>query len=145
MNDSLRQFFLDIPRMRVFLDGVETNDPNKVLNYSKDKHPEHIHQIVFILSQTFLAKFYIEEHSKRIINEEYLLDNGNYIVNIMNNVITIEKDFKVMYFYTVDSYYIVDYCTLCIIIDFSDQLIIYKWKYDLDNSETLINMTRDFS
>ncbi len=144
MNDSLHQFYLDIPRMSVFLDGVETRDPETVINYSKDKLPDHVDMIIYLLTQTFLAKFYIEEHSKRMLNEEYLLDNGEYVVNIIDNIVTIEKDFKVIYFYTQDSYYVVDYCTLCIIVYLKDPLIIYEWKCDLNDSVDIYT-SRDFS
>ncbi len=144
MNDSLHQFYLDVPRMSVYLNGVETRDPETVINYSRDRHPEHVDMIIFMLTQTFLAKFYIEEHTRRIINEEYLLDNGEYVVNIIDNMVTIEKDFKVIYFYTQDSYYIIDYCTLCIIVDLEDPVIIYEWKCDLGDSVE-IGMSRDFS
>ena len=91
MNDSLHQFYLDVPRMNIFLNGVETNDPDVILKYSKEKLPNHVDMIVFMLTQTFLAKFYIEEHSKRIINEEYLLDNGNYTVNIVDDNIVLQN------------------------------------------------------
>lgn len=138
--ETMKQFHLDACRMDVYIDGILCNkDTKDIENFINNKF-KNSKNIFFLLTQTFLADFYIKEFKKKIECEESLLDNGNYIVKMYtdSNTVNIEKDFKLIYFDLDDSYYLLDFCTLEITIYLDNMSIVYIWNYD--NSEDLINI-----
>jgi hypothetical protein len=139
MNESLSQFYLDVPRIDVFVEGIKTESPDTVLAHITQKLPSYSEHVIYMLTQTFLAKFYIEEYNRRIIDDECLLDNGNYIVNITGKIINIEKDFKLVYFHD-DTFYILNYCTLSITLCLDDMIAVYAWNYVLDSTNTPVSI-----
>lgn len=143
VQETIKQFHLDVPRMDIYIDEILCEkDSELVEEQLKNKFKENINLVMHILTQTFLADFYINEFKKKIKTEESLLDNGNYIVKIYSceKTINIEKDFKLMHFDEDDSYYLLNFCTLDITVYLDNMNIIYTWIYDNDKEETNIEI-----
>lgn len=143
VQETIKQFHLDVPRMDIYIDGIICQkDSELVEEQLKNKFKENINLVMHILTQTFLADFYINEFKKKIKTEESLLDNGNCIVKIYSceKTINIEKDFKLMHFDEDDSYYLLNFCTLDITVYLDNMNIIYTWIYDNDKEETNIEI-----
>jgi hypothetical protein len=140
----LKQFYLDAPRMDIFIDGTLcTEEPEYIEKYIRNTFEEQANDILFTMTQTFMADFYAKEYHKKMISEEFLLDNGNYSVkiNTIHKIVNVEKDFKLIYFNSPDSFYLLNYCTLDITICTNDMSIFYIWNYDLEDSSVPVDIT----
>jgi len=143
-NEILKQFYLDVNRLDLFLD--ESVLCNKTPEYIKDYLYEKLDKeqaliAIYSLTQTFLADYYISEFKKVIdINEQQqLLDHKNFIVNIdtKKKLIYVTKEFKIVYF-SFDKTYVIDYCTLNIHINLENFKVIYFWNYDFEIDKPLV-------
>jgi len=144
--EILKQFILDAPRIDIILEGeVYQKDPEILKDYLYQQLDiTSAEKVIYLLTQTFLAKFYIEEYKKHDEIGEHLLDHTRYIVSIdtKKKIINLTKDFKIVYFYYDDEVYydyIVDYCTLNIFLDLEEKLLIYDWNYEFDNNPVILN------
>jgi hypothetical protein len=141
-DEILKQFYLDVPRLDLFLDGSKCNkEPEDVKEYLyKNLNDEQALIAIYTLTQTFLADYYISEFKKLIcINGQQLLDHKRYIVTIdtKKKLIHVVKEFKLVYF-SDDKSYIVDYCTLNIHISLEDLNVLYSWNYEFEVDKPLI-------
>lgn len=131
--DIYKQFILDLPRMDMYLDTyLCKNNDNYVKEYLESRLDSESYKIaIFMSTQTFLAKFFIEEYKKRVLNGEHLLDNSNYVIHIdtVSKIISVSKDFKIIYLLDSESEYVVDYCTLNIYLKLNNMDMFYYWDY----------------
>ncbi len=129
-----KQFILDLPRMKLYLDNYLCKNSHTYVKEYLESHLDNnsTKMAIYLMTQTFLANFFIKEYKKRISSEEHLLDNANYIVYIdtCSKIINISKDFKVIYFLDNESEYIVDYCTLNIYLKLKNMTMFYYWDYE---------------
>jgi hypothetical protein len=141
-DEILKQFYLDVPRLDLFLDGSKCEkEPEYVKDYLYKKfNDEQALIAIYTLTQTFLADYYITEFKKLIcINGQQLLDHKRYIVNIdtEEKLIHVVKEFKLVYF-SEDNSYVVDYCTLNIHVCLEDFSVLYFWNYEFEVDKPLI-------
>ena len=147
MSDTNEQFYLDIPRMKLSLDGIVCNEsPDYVKKYINDIFTkEESMKVMFSLTQTFIAKFYIEEYNNKMYENEHLLDGGELTANIdsYNKHIHIQKNFKTLYI-SDDLVYITNFCNLLVNINIVENSTLHFWNYDFsDNDIILINLRTD--
>lgn len=141
-DEIIRQFYLDVPRLDLFLDGSKCDkEPEYVKKYLYNNLNDKQALIaIYTLTQTFLADYYIAEFKKLIcINNQQLLDHKRYIVTIdtKKKLIHVVKEFKLVYF-SDDKSYIVDYCTLNIYITLENLNVLYSWNYEFEVDKPLI-------
>ena len=143
IDEIVKQFYLDVNRLELHLDGdfLCKKEPDDIKDYLyKNLSNDQAVIAIFTLTQTFLAKFYIKEFKKLLcINNQHLLDNKNYIVQIdtKKKLIHVSKEFKIVYFLE-DKIYIVDFCTLNIYLNLEDLSILYSWNYEFEIDQPLI-------
>jgi hypothetical protein len=135
-----KQFILDLPRLDLYLDSYLCNkDHQYVKEYLEERLDNVSYKIaIFMLTQTFLAKFFADEYKKRMsLYDEHLLDNHSYVVNIdtISKIISISKDFKILYLLDNESEYVVDFCTLNINFKLKNMTIFYYWDYFFKKEE----------
>lgn len=140
--EILKQFYLDVNRLDLFLDGSKCEKgPEYVKDYLyKNLENNQALIAIYTLTQTFLADYYIKEFKKLIcINGQQLLDHERYVVNIntKEKLIYVVKEFKIVYF-SEDKSYIIDYCTLNIHICLTDLSVLYSWNYEFEVDKPLI-------
>jgi len=143
MNQYTKQFYLDVKRLDLYLDSNDICDkePEYIKEYLFTKLNEIEASVaIYTLTQTFLADYYIKEFKKLILRDLQLLDHKRYIVYIdtKNKLIYISKDFKVVYFSENMIDYIIDYCTLNILVNLETFESLYSWNYDFLIDEPLI-------
>jgi hypothetical protein len=141
-DEIIKQFYLDMPRLDLFLEGSKCDkEPEYVKEYLyKNLSKNEALIALYSLTQTFLAEYYIAEFKKVInINNQQLLDHKNFIVHIdtKKKLIHVTKEFKIVYFSN-DKSYIIDYCTLNIYIYLENLEIIYLWNYEFEIDKPLV-------
>ncbi len=139
---NYQQFCLDLPRLRLFLDKeVCKQGPGFVKDYLFEHfEPVTAKICIFLLTQTFLADFYIKEYRHIVHNQnEHLLDDGDYIVWIdsKQKTLNLQKNFKKVCL-DEDSDYLLDQASLHICLDLESKLLTYAWIYDIQHSESPI-------
>lgn len=133
------QFCLDIPRTDLYINGKRCikSSPVKIARYLRKKlGMDKTNKCIFILTQTFIAHFYIEEYKKQS-ECEYITDDRNtmYIwVDTEKGQIRIEKTFS-LNFVNGSLFFLLDVITLHIMIDLYSDKIVYTWIYDMKSSE----------
>ncbi len=143
LNKILKQFYLDVNRLDLFLDGIKCKkEPDDVKDYlyKNLENEQNVLNAIYTLTQTFLADYYIAEYKKlKCINNQQLLDNKNCTVHIdtKKKLVHISKEFKIVYF-SEDNVYIIDFCTLNININLEDRCVLYSWNYEFEIDEPLI-------
>lgn len=144
-SEILIQFFLDAPRIDIYLGETLCKNPEYILSYVQlnlNNNQKLIDILIHSLTQTFLASFYIKEYNKKIQNSEYLLDHNGYkiYVNCKDRNVNINKEFKLVYFDEddCDNNYIVDYQTLNIILDLETNISLYYWSSEFNNDTIII-------
>jgi len=141
-NKIMKQFYLDVNRLDLSLDGQKckkTPDEIKEYLYSNLSKEETLIAI-YTLTQTFLANYYIAEFKKLFcINEQHLIDNKNYDVQIdtQKKLVQINKEFRIVFF-SENKSYIIDYCTLNIHVNLENLNVLYSWNYEFETEEPLI-------
>jgi hypothetical protein len=140
--EIIKQFYLDVGRLTLYLEGYKCNkEPDYIKNYLyKNLNKNEALIAIYTLTQTFLAEYYIAEFKKLIhTNGQQLLDNKNYQVCIdtKKKLVYVTKEFKIVYF-SEDKTYIVDYCTLNIHIYLENLKVLYSWNYEFEIDQPLI-------
>lgn len=141
-DEILKQFYLDAPRLDLFLDGSKCEEePEYIKEYLYNNlNSEQALISLHTLTQTFLADYYISEFKKMICtNGQQLLDHKRYtvIIDTKKKLIHVVKEFKLVYF-SDEKPYIVDYCTLNIHISLEDFNVVYSWNYEFEMDQPLI-------
>ena len=92
-------------------------------------------QCIFMMTQTFLAEFYINEFKKHYKQGSHLLDDGSYIIKIDTKraKINVEKDFKDAFIDGTESY-IIDLIKLYITTDLDTMNLTYIWKSEFNKN-----------
>jgi hypothetical protein len=141
-DEILKQFYLDVNRLDLFLEGSKCErEPEYIKEYLyKNLNSDEALVAMFTLTQTFLADYYISEFKKLITtNGQQLLDHQKYVVSIdtKKKLVHVTKEFKIVYF-SEDRTYIVDFCTLNIHVNLENLDVLYSWNYEFEINQPLI-------
>lgn len=143
-SSNYQQFCIDLPRLSLFIDKKRCKQgPRFVKNYFFEKFDSVTAKIcIFLLTQTFLADFYISEYRNLVDNRtEHLLDDGDYIVwvNSKEKTINLQKNFKKVYLDPEEvEEFVLDLASLHICLDLDSMLLTYSWVYDIQLSDAPI-------
>lgn len=141
-----RQFCMDLPRLEFYInDKLRKEEPEIIKNVLFEKLDSlTANECIYMLTQTFLADFYIDEFNKNYNNGIHLLDDGLYEIklNTDKKIMNFRKNFKEVVIDD-DTSYIVDFVELCITVNLETLDLIYIWKSEFETKKKAKIVHRD--